>query len=54
VVGRPIEKRPVWKTYIIGGRIILKWILMKQNGRVWNELIQLRTGIRGMWTLSVW
>jgi hypothetical protein len=37
----------------IGGRIILKWILMKQNRRVWTELIQLRTGICGMWTLSV-
>jgi hypothetical protein len=28
----------------IDGRIILKWILKKENGKLWTELMWLRTG----------
>jgi len=31
----------------IDGRIILKWILKKENGRVWTELMWLRAGTSG-------
>jgi len=31
----------------IGGRIILEWILWKYGGKVWTELIWLRTGTIG-------
>jgi len=29
------------------GRVILKWILKKENGREWTELMWLRTGTSG-------
>jgi hypothetical protein len=31
----------------IYGRRTLKWILKKENGRVWTELMWLRTGTSG-------
>jgi hypothetical protein len=31
----------------VGGRIILKWILEREDGMVWTELISLRIGTTG-------
>jgi hypothetical protein len=39
LVGTPERKRP-----LEDGRIILRWILKKCNGKAWTELIQLRMG----------
>jgi hypothetical protein len=33
--------------YSVNGTIILKWILRKQDGRVWIEFIWLRIGTSG-------
>jgi hypothetical protein len=35
---------------IVGGKIILKWILEKEGGKVWTICIWLRIGIIG-WLL---
>jgi hypothetical protein len=32
----------------VGGRIILKWVLQKQDGVLWTALIWLRIGTSGM------
>jgi hypothetical protein len=36
--------RDLFKGIGVEGKIILKWILMKQGGRVWTGFIQLRVG----------
>jgi len=33
-----------------GGKIILKWILKKWNGRMWTESAEVRTNGRMLWT----
>jgi hypothetical protein len=38
---KPGEKRPLGRLSI-NGRIILKWILDKKSGKVWNGFIWLR------------
>jgi hypothetical protein len=41
------KERDHWEDRSIGGWIILKWILEKQDGMVWIALIWLRIGISG-------
>jgi hypothetical protein len=41
------KERRHYEDIEIGGKILLKWILEKQNGVVCNEFIWFRTGISG-------
>jgi hypothetical protein len=46
LVGNPEGKRPRGRLNV-DGKEILKWILNKDEGRVWNELIWFRRGSGG-------
>jgi hypothetical protein len=41
------KERDHYKDQDVGGWIILKWILERQGGVVWTELIWLRIGTSG-------
>jgi hypothetical protein len=43
LVGKPERRRPVG----VVGRIILKWILEEQGGKLWTLFIWLRIGTGG-------
>jgi hypothetical protein len=45
-VGKP-EGKDHWENRDISGKIILKWIIKKQDGVVWTGLIWLRIGTSG-------
>jgi hypothetical protein len=47
LVGKP---RDHWEDQDVDGWTILKWILERQDGMIWIELIWLRTGVSG-WPL---
>jgi hypothetical protein len=42
-----LKKRGHWEEIGVDGRIILKWILKKQNGRMWIGFFWLRMGTSG-------
>jgi hypothetical protein len=46
------KKRDDYEDLDVGGRRILNWILERQNGVVWTELIWLRIAFSGrlLWT----
>jgi hypothetical protein len=44
---RSQKKRDRFEDIDIGGKIILKWILERQDGAVWTESIWLMTGTSG-------
>jgi hypothetical protein len=46
LVGEPEGKRPL-EDQDVGGWIVLKWILERQDGMVWTELIWLRIWTSG-------
>jgi hypothetical protein len=46
LVGNPAGKRPL-EDPGLDGRIIKRWAVKKYAGRVWTELIWLRTGTNG-------
>jgi hypothetical protein len=46
LVGKP-EGKNHYKDLDVGGRIILRWILEKQDGVVWTGFIWLRIGTSG-------
>jgi hypothetical protein len=46
LVGKPEEKRPL-EDLDVGGRIILRWVLERQDGVVWTGLMWLRIGTNG-------
>jgi hypothetical protein len=47
LVGKPEGKKPLGGPRRVDGRIILKWILNRQDGRAWTGLIWFRIGTSG-------
>jgi hypothetical protein len=47
---RKLEGKRLFGGATVVGRIIIKWILKKQGGRLWPEFIWLRIGMNG-WSL---
>jgi hypothetical protein len=39
-----LKGRDQWEDLDVDGRIILRWILKKHGGRVWNGFVWLRIG----------